>query len=113
MQQIEKLPGSFEELIRSADRPVLVDFWATWCAPCRMVAPVVKQLATRYKGRLLTVKVDVDRRPRIAGRYNVSAVPTLMLFSRGDPVLRIEGVRPFETVAQSIEPHLPSAGGGG
>ncbi|MBN1837994.1 MAG: thioredoxin, partial [Spirochaetales bacterium] len=88
-------PRSFHELVRGAEKPVLVDFWAEWCGPCRIVSPTVERLAREYSGRLLTVKVNVDRKPEIAGRYQISAIPTIIMFWRGEPVLRLQGAQPY------------------
>ena len=103
-------PQSFEELVRTADRPVLVDFWAEWCGPCRMVSPAVERLAREYSGRLLTVKINVDRKPEIAGRYAVSSIPTIMMFWRGEPVMRLQGAQPYEAIRRQIEASLPRGG---
>ncbi len=77
---------SFDTVVGAAALPVLVDFWATWCGPCRMVSPVVERAAVRYAGRLKVVKVDIDRAPGLARRFGIQSVPTLALFERGRPV---------------------------
>ena len=78
--------ASFQQEVLSSPLPVLVDFWAEWCAPCRMIGPLVDQLADDYAGRLKVVKVDVDENPAIASDYRVRSVPTLMVFRDGQPV---------------------------
>jgi len=103
-------PKSFEELIRTSERPVLVDFWAEWCGPCRTVSPTVERLAREYSGRLLTVKINVDQKPEIAGRYAVSSIPTIMMFWRGEPVMRLQGAQPYNAIRQHIEGSLPKGG---
>ncbi len=78
------LPASFFELVRVSEVPVLVDFWAEWCGPCRIVSPTIERLARENHGRLLTVKVNVDRRPQVAQAYEIQGVPTIMLFWKGE-----------------------------
>lgn len=101
------LPKSFLELIESSDRPVLVDFWATWCGPCRMVSPAVERLARELSGRVLTVKVDVDRKPEVAARFEVQAVPTIMLFWKGRTLMRLQGAQGYEALRRQVEASLP------
>lgn len=101
-------PSSFFELVRSAEKPVLVDFWAEWCTPCRMVSPVVERIAKEYSGRIMTVKVNVDKSPAVAGHYQVSSIPTIMLFSKGEPVMRVLGAQPYEELKRQIDQHVPA-----
>ncbi|NTV25294.1 MAG: thioredoxin [Chlorobiaceae bacterium] len=74
---------TLDELIRTSDLPVFIDFWADWCGPCKMVAPTVAQLAKEFSGRLTVVKVNVDRQPDVAARFQVQGIPALMLFEKG------------------------------
>ena len=85
--------SSFDRMVLQAEKPVLVDFWATWCGPCRMIAPVVDELAEEYDGRINFVKVDVDQNPKTAARYNIMSIPTLLVFKSGEPVSHLVGVR--------------------
>lgn len=106
MQTSKALPKSFEELISNADTPVLVDFYADWCGPCKIVSPIVQQIARDYKGRLLTVKIDIDKKQRLAAKYRVTAVPTLMLFSGGSLKETLQGARGYDEIVRVIETHL-------
>ena len=97
---------SFEDLIAQTKTPLLVDFFATWCGPCRMMGPILQQVQTLQKGRLQVAKIDTDKYPAIAGRFDVHALPTVILFKNGEPVHRIEGVQPAENIIQQISPFL-------
>lgn len=102
----EKLPKSFHDLLRAADRPILVDFWAEWCAPCRMLNPVLKQIARDFKDRLLVIKVNVDEKPHIAEEYQIRSIPTLILFERGKPKWRVSGALPYSELKAQLEEQL-------
>ena len=94
---------SFDELVNTADKPVLVDFWAEWCGPCRIVSPIVQQIAHEYSGKLVTVKVNVDKKQHIAGKYNVRSIPTIMMFWKGQPIMRVVGAQSFQQLKQQID----------
>jgi thioredoxin 1 len=98
--------SSFEEEVMKAELPVLVDFWAEWCGPCRMVAPVVEELANDTEGRLKVTKLDVDSNPDTARQYGVMSIPTLMLFKEGQPVERIVGFVPKAQLWKRLESHI-------
>jgi thioredoxin 1 len=87
--------ATFEEFIRSHDKPVLADFWANWCGPCRMMGPVLHDLAREWKGRLTIVKVDTEAKPHLAHLYNISSIPTMILFKNGREIHRISGAIPL------------------
>lgn len=89
---IKKKFNNFDKLLTASDLPVLVDFYATWCGPCKMMAPILEQVNQQIKGKLRIVKIDTDRYPQLASRYNIEALPTLVLFKNGEPVDKIEGV---------------------
>ncbi|MBN2092766.1 thioredoxin [candidate division KSB1 bacterium] len=100
------LPNSFNELIHQSELPVLVDFWAEWCGPCRMLSPTIEKIASELKGRLLTVKVNVDQKPHVANQYNIRSIPTVMLFHRGQGIMRMMGAQPYEVLKAEILKHL-------
>ncbi|HJP75444.1 MAG TPA: thioredoxin [Pseudonocardiaceae bacterium] len=86
--------ASFKEDVLTSSKPVLVDFWATWCGPCKMVAPVLEEIATEHAEKLTIAKVDVDANPKIASDYQIMSIPTLILFKDGQPVKQIVGAKP-------------------
>lgn len=97
---------SFEQEVLKSQVPVLVDFWAAWCGPCRMIAPTVDQLAAEYAGKLKVVKVDVDANPDVSGRLGVLSIPTLMVFKDGQMVERVLGAVPKAALLARLQPHL-------
>ncbi len=98
---------SFQDLITNSDKPVLVDFWAEWCGPCRMVSPVVERIAREYSGRLTTVKVNVDEKQHVAAQYNVRSIPTIMMFWKGHVLMQTAGAQSFESLKHQIDSKLP------
>ena len=97
---------TFNEEVLKSNTPTLVDFWAIWCGPCRMVAPVVDQIAREQTGKLRVMKLDVDDNQNTAMAYGVMSIPTLILFKDGKPVERIVGFRPKGDLEKKILPHL-------
>lgn len=100
---------SFESEVLKAEKPVLVDFWAAWCGPCRMIAPFVKDIASEYEDVLKVTKLDTDANPMTAGRYGVMSIPTLMVFKNGKVVDRIVGAMPKDAIVARLMPHLHKA----
>jgi thioredoxin 1 len=96
----------FDLDVTFADTPVLVDFWAEWCSPCRQIAPVLEQLADETAGRLKVAKLNVDDNPKITGRFEVMTIPTLMLFKDGEAQLRLVGLKSKKALLEAVEPHL-------
>jgi thioredoxin 1 len=98
--------SSFEQDVIASEIPVLVDFWAPWCGPCRVVATVVDEIANQYEGKIKVVKLNTDENPGIATQYGIRSIPTLMLFKGGQKVDSVVGAVPKTTIANTIEKHL-------
>jgi len=103
---MNKLPPRFEDLIKQSEVPVLVDFYADWCGPCHMVAPVVKQIASEYSGRLITIKINTDEKPQLAGMYQIQSIPTLIVFYKGKILRRTQGAMPYQTLKKEVDQAL-------
>ena len=97
---------SFETEVLQSPVPVLVDFWAAWCGPCRAIAPTVDQMAIEYSGKLKVVKVDVDSNQEVSNRYGILSIPALVLFKNGQVVEKLVGALPKPVVVSKIQPHL-------
>ncbi|MBI2851717.1 MAG: thioredoxin [Chloroflexi bacterium] len=93
----------FEQKVLKAGSPVVVDFWATWCQPCKMLAPVLDDLAEKYSGKIHFVKIDVDQNPKTPAKYNIMSIPTLLVFKNGQPVSHIVGFRPKEELRRNFD----------
>jgi len=103
---VEVTDASFNEAVLHSDKPVLVDFWATWCGPCRMVAPVLEELAAEHKDKITVAKLDVDANPATARDYQVLSIPTLMVFKGGEKVKEIVGARPKAALMNDLADFL-------
>jgi thioredoxin 1 len=98
--------SSFEKDVLQADKPVLVDFWAAWCAPCRMLAPTVEAVAEKYAASARVVKLNVDDNPSISQRYGIKGIPTLILFNAGKEEERVVGATSKEAISRMIDKHV-------
>jgi len=98
--------ASFDTEVVASDQPVLVDFWAEWCGPCRMIAPILENIADEYAGSLKVAKLDVDSNPATMSKFGVQSIPTMILFKDGQPVERIVGYMPKERLLTKVRPHI-------
>jgi len=103
MKPIAVDDANFQSEVLSSDRPVLVDFWAIWCGPCKMIAPIVEELASEYEGKLKVAKMDVDANPRTSMQFGI---PTLIVFKGGQVVEQIVGAVPKRHLVEKVTPHL-------
>jgi thioredoxin 1 len=107
---VEVNDSNFEQIVLQAKTPVLVDFWAAWCGPCRMVAPIVEELAGEYADKVTVAKLDVDQNPKTASQYGVMSIPTLLIFKDGAPVSNIVGFRPKADLKRNLDAALEYSG---
>ena len=98
--------GNFEDTVIKSGQPVLVDFWAEWCGPCKMLAPTVDALATDYAGKVTVGKLNVDDNPGIATKFQIMGIPALLLFKDGEVVEKVVGMTPKETLKKAIDKHI-------
>ena len=103
---VEVTDGTFDEEVLKSELPVLVDFWAVWCAPCRMIEPIVEELAVEKKGKLKIAKVNVDMNQEIAARFGIRSIPTLLVFKNGELVDQLIGAVPKSMIESKLDRHL-------
>ena len=94
---------NFDQIVLQAEIPVLVDFWAPWCRPCLMVAPILDELAEEYNGKVSIARIDVDQNPKTAAKYNIMSIPTMLIFKKGKPISQIVGFRPKPELKRSLD----------
>ena len=98
--------NSFQDLLTGSDLPMLVDFYAPWCGPCQVMAPILEQVNTQMKNQVRVVKINTENYPELASEYEIYALPTLVLFKNGQPIERMEGVMQAKQIIQRLQPHL-------
>ena len=100
---IEATDSNFDELVLGSDKPVIVDFWAEWCGPCRMVGPIVEEVGVEFEGKAVVAKVDVDSNPGITAKYGIRNIPTILYFKNGDVADKQVGAVPKSTIVNKLE----------
>lgn len=102
----EVTDANFETEVLKSELPVLVDFWAPWCGPCRALAPVIEEIANDYNGKLKVLKLNTDENPKTAQSYRISGIPSLIVYKNGQPVEQVVGAVPKNTISSAVEKHI-------
>lgn len=103
---LEITDSSFKETVLDSDKPVLVDFWAVWCGPCRVLGPIIEEVAADFEGKAIVGKVDVDNNQQVSVDYGIRNIPTVLIFKGGEVVDKIVGVAPKEVIAEKLQAHI-------
>ena len=106
MMTIKTKPKTFLELVQSSRKPILVDFYADWCGPCKMVSPAVEKVAKDFSGKVMTIKINVDKAQAAAAKYMIRSIPTIMLFKNGESVMRLTGAQPYEVIKREVQKNM-------
>lgn len=99
-------PKSFFDLVKTSKKPILVDFYADWCGPCKMVSPAIEKVAKDFSGKLMTIKINVDNKQHVAAEYQIQSIPTIMMFKGGESVMRLTGAQSYEVIKQEVQKNL-------
>ena len=103
---VEITDANFQETVMNSDKPVLLDFWAEWCGPCRMLGPLVDEIHTEYDGKAVVGKVNVDENPEVAGKYGIRSIPTVLFIKNGEIVDKSVGAVPKATLTEKLDAHM-------